>query len=146
MKIQYCSDLHLEFPENRKLMIRNPLRPAGGILVLAGDIVVDKPSPLWEKKRNNFYLVNNKSIAHEEVRFVFSTLWSRISPDREWDIQKSVADFSARKFRRSLLDIRPSSCERTWFQDWWDENAYEPTRLVHRREHGSFRREAVIEV
>ena len=131
MKIQYCSDLHLEFPENQKFLRRNPLNVVGDILVLAGDVVgfhdlkkghefIDfacdhysavywvpgnheyygfditrKPSPLYEKVRDNFYLVNNQSIVVGGVKLVLTTLWSRIDPQHAWDIQRSVADFSA---------------------------------------------------
>ena len=39
MKIQYCSDLHLEFHENQEFLKSNPLKPKGEILLLAGDII-----------------------------------------------------------------------------------------------------------
>ncbi len=39
MKVQYCSDLHLEFQHNKLFMDQFPLKPEGEILVLAGDIV-----------------------------------------------------------------------------------------------------------
>lgn len=40
MVIQYCSDLHLEFLDNRKWILSYPIIPKGDILILAGDIVL----------------------------------------------------------------------------------------------------------
>lgn len=39
MILQYCSDLHLEFTQNKLYIEHNPLQPKGDILILAGDII-----------------------------------------------------------------------------------------------------------
>lgn len=59
MKIQYASDLHLEFRENSRFLKENPLIPAGDILILAGDIGYlndDNYSkhPFWDWVSDNF--------------------------------------------------------------------------------------------
>ncbi|MEZ4947574.1 MAG: metallophosphoesterase [Cyclobacteriaceae bacterium] len=135
IKIQYCSDLHLEFPLNKEFIIENPLRPLGDILLLAGDIVpfdiieehndffdfisatfktaywlpgnheyyhfnlADKEGSFCEQIRENVFLVNNYVARHDHVKFIFSTLWTRIGKLNERVIQRGMNDFYQIKYR-----------------------------------------------
>jgi predicted phosphohydrolase len=60
MLIQYCSDLHLEFPINKKYLEANPIKPEGEILLLAGDII-----PFTEiEKENDFFNFLSDNFEH----------------------------------------------------------------------------------
>lgn len=61
MKIQYASDLHLEFHDNSRWLKEHPLIPVGDILVLAGDIgylgdEMYHTHPFWDWCSANFKL------------------------------------------------------------------------------------------
>ena len=135
MKLQYASDLHLEFPENKEFLKKNSLLPKGDILLLAGDIVpfvvmdkhidffnyisdtfettywipgnheyyyydiAEKCGTLNEKIRSNVFLVNNTSVILDNVKVVFSTLWSEIGKLNQGIIQQRISDFQVIKYK-----------------------------------------------
>lgn len=135
IKLQYASDLHLEFPSNKEFLKHHPLQPVGDVLVLAGDIVPfavmekhqdffnyvssnfettywlpgnheyyhfdisEKSGALHESIRSNVFLVNNTSVVHQNVKLIFSTLWSKISTGHQWQIEKSLNDFHVIKHK-----------------------------------------------
>ncbi len=73
MKIQYCSDLHLEFSANRNYLQQHPLQPVGDILLLAGDILPlilsARPSDFLDFAADNFEEVFWIAGNHEYYKF-----------------------------------------------------------------------------
>jgi len=139
MIVQYASDLHLEFNENKVYLDLHPLKPVGDVLILAGDIVPfaimdnykdffsylsdhfkttywipgnheyyhfdlsTKNGTLIEKIRPNVTLVNNTTIELEDTEFIFSTLWSKISPKHENRLEEAMNDFRLIRYHENLL-------------------------------------------
>ncbi|HHG86686.1 MAG TPA: metallophosphoesterase, partial [Bacteroidetes bacterium] len=138
-RIQYCSDLHLEFPRNRAFLDKNPLEAKADILILAGDIVPfsamnrltdfwdelsekfehtfwvpgnheyyhsdigDRTGEVYEEIRENIFLVNNYVTKIDNVKLIFSTLWTALSETYQFQVQRIMADFKVIQHGKTLL-------------------------------------------
>lgn len=86
MNIQIASDLHLEFPENRRWLEEHPLTPKGDVLILAGDIVVlkykDKAEQFYNKVCSQFKQVisifGNHEFYHGEINFAYPSYFKQL--------------------------------------------------------------------
>lgn len=84
--LQYCSDLHLEFWENRDFLEGTPLQPKGDILLLAGDIVpfaiMDKYDYFFDLISDSFDLVywlpGNHEYYHDDAAIRSGALHEKI--------------------------------------------------------------------
>lgn len=62
-----------------------------------------KSGTLFEKIRPNVFLVNNTAIKFDNVDLIFSTLWSRISPQHEKRLEQAMNDFRHISYKQSPL-------------------------------------------
>ena len=92
MKIQYASDLHLEFRENSNFLKHHPLTVSGEILILAGDIgyIGDEnysKHPFWDWASENYKQVILIPGNHEFYKmFDIDQLYNGWS----WEIRKNI--------------------------------------------------------
>ena len=64
MKIQYCSDLHLEFALNAMFLHNNSIKPIADTLILAGDIT------LWGQQHFKHWFFDYVSKHWERVYYI----------------------------------------------------------------------------
>ncbi len=141
MKIQICSDLHLEFPNNRNWLMAHPLTQKGDVLIVAGDTyylernygkldfikhasnnfeavylipgnheyyggfdISTALKPTFREIKHNVFLLNNHSIELNNIRFIFTTMWSKIERNI-FAVMQGMMDFQKIKFGEEKFSV-----------------------------------------
>lgn len=58
-----------------------------------GGDIRERSGSFEESVFRNVHLLNNKTVSFNNVKLIFSTLWSNISPGRKWVIERGLSDF-----------------------------------------------------
>jgi predicted phosphodiesterase len=92
MKIQYASDLHLEFKINTKYLKKNPFKVTGEILILAGDMHVFGSydfldNPFWDWSSKNYRQV---IVAYGNHEFYYDYDLSKMKDGFKYKIRDNV--------------------------------------------------------
>ncbi|MEN8226872.1 MAG: metallophosphoesterase [Bacteroidota bacterium] len=107
MKIQFCSDLHLEFPDNREFLNTHPIQVRGDILLLAGDIVplgeIERHADFFNYLSDSFQAIYWVPGNHEYYHYDIAELWSKISALNQSAIQNGLSDFRAIKLNHKAF-------------------------------------------
>jgi hypothetical protein len=75
MLIQYASDLHLEFNENKAFLKNNPLPIVGDILILAGDIGLFSNPNTYDDFTKYFLRILKPRIGYPVTTNIMVTKW-----------------------------------------------------------------------
>jgi predicted phosphodiesterase len=113
MKIQYASDLHLEFADNWRFLRNNPLLVCGDILILAGDIgyLGDQNyqnHPFWDWVSENYQQVLVVPGNHEFYKYYNL---SSMKDGDEGDIRSNVHYYYNKVLRVEEVDF---ICSTLW--------------------------------
>ena len=142
LDLQIVSDLHTEFPDNKKWLEENPIIPSADVLILSGDIgyfgdltleyflsdlrkkfkqiyyipgnheyysrwiyIRDFHPHFYRKHYSNITILNNHSVEINGVKFIFSTLWSKVSENEKEIITRAMNDYNSINLKPEIDNI-----------------------------------------